>query len=188
MALLASGQVVELREIVLRDKPAHMLAISPKGTVPVLLLPDGSVLDQSLDIMRWALGRHDPEQWLAGEDSDLIAANDGPFKSHLDRYKYASRHGSDPVEHRGQAMAWLAMLETRLERSRYLTGDRRSLTDIAIFPFIRQFAATEPEWFADQPLPHVRRWLGEHLASDVFVRVMVRLKPWAEGDESLFLN
>ncbi|WP_269748608.1 glutathione S-transferase [Sphingobium chungbukense] len=188
LALLASGQVVELREVVLRDKPASMLAISPKGTVPVLLLPDGRVLEESLDIMHWALGQNDPEHMLAGEDSTLIAANDGPFKSHLDRYKYASRHGSDPMEHRDEAMAWLATLEMRLERSVYLTGDRQSLTDIAIFPFVRQFAATEPEWFAAQSLPRVQRWLDGYLGSELFARAMIRLKPWVEGDEPLLLR
>ncbi|WP_375195480.1 glutathione S-transferase [Sphingobium sp.] len=188
MALLASGQAVELREILLRDKPTPMLEASPKGTVPVLLLPDGSVLEQSLDIMRWALDQNDPQRWLAGEDSALIAANDGPFKTHLDRYKYASRHASDPLAHRNEATAWLGELESRLERSRHLTGDRANLTDIAIFPFVRQFAATEPDWFAGQPLPQVRRWLGEHLASDVFARAMLRVKPWAEGDAPLFLR
>jgi glutathione S-transferase len=188
MALLVSGQAVELREVALRDKPAQMLAISPKGTVPVLLLPDGQVLDESLDIMRWALGRDDPEQWLAGENRGLIAANDGPFKGHLDRYKYATRHGSDPVEHRNEAMTWLGELEMRLERSPYLTGERRSLTDMAIFPFIRQFAATDSDWFAVQPLPQVRRWLDGHLASDLFARAMLRVAAWREGDEAVFLR
>lgn len=188
MALLVSGQAVELREVALRDKPAQMLAISPKGTVPVLLLPDGQILDESLDIMRWALGRDDPEQWLAGEDRGLIAANDGPFKGHLDRYKYATRHGSDSVEHRNEAMTWLGELEMRLERSPYLTGERRSLTDMAIFPFIRQFAATESDWFAVQPLPQVRRWLDGLLASDLFARAMLRVAAWREGDEAVFLR
>ncbi|MEJ7934419.1 glutathione S-transferase [Sphingobium sp. AN558] len=188
MALLVSGQRVALREIVLRDKPAEMLALSPKGTVPVLLLPDGGVIDQSLDIMHWALARHDPEGWLAQEDAELIAANDGPFKHHLDRYKYASRHGSDPLVHRCAALVYLGLLEQRLGISEYLCGTSRSLTDIAIFPFVRQFAATDPIWFADEPLPRLRAWLDGHVASDLFNRAMIRNAPWKAGDAPLFLG
>ena len=187
MALLVSGRRVELREILLRDKPAHMLALSPKGTVPVLALPDGRVIDQSIDIMRWALAGHDPEQWLTGDDAELIAANDGPFKHHLDRYKYASRHGVDPIEHRDAALALLESLERRLEASGHLCGATRSLTDIALFPFIRQFAATEPTWFARQPLRRVQGWLAGHLESDLFARAMIRHTPWQEGDPPFLL-
>lgn len=188
MALLMSGQAVELREILLRDKPAAMLAASPKGTVPVLLLSDGRVLDESLDIMRWALARHDPEDWLAGDDAMLIAGNDGPFKAHLDRYKYASRHGSDPLVHREQAMGWLRALEARLEKGRYLCGARRSLADMALFPFVRQFAATAPDWFAGQPVPKVQGWLADLVGSEIFARAMVRLAPWREGHAPILLR
>jgi len=188
MALLASGQPVELREVVLRDKPAPMLVLSPKGTVPVLALPDGRVLDESLDIMRWALAQNDPEGWLAGDDPELIAANDGPFKHHLDRYKYATRHGADPLVHRAEAVEWLDKLEVRLERNRQLCGDRRTLADIALFPFMRQFSATDPDWFAAQPLPRLQAWLAEHVASDVFARAMIRIAVWREGDQPVFLR
>lgn len=187
MALIVSGQQVELREVLLRDKPASMLALSPKGTVPVLALPCGEVIDESLDIMRWALSLHDPERWLEGDDAALIAANDGPFKQHLDRYKYADRHGSDPLEHRAAGLAWLGELETRLANSAFLSGARRSLTDIAAFPFVRQFAATDREWFDAQPLPRVQAWLYRLIGSELFCRAMVRHPTWQPGDAAIFL-
>lgn len=183
MAVLVSGQAVELREIVLRAKPQAMLDASPKGTVPVLVLHDGSVIDQSLDIMGWALGRKDPEGWLAGDDAALIAANDGAFKHHLDRYKYPNRHGEDPLMHREAGLAHLNMLESRLAGRGYLCGDRRMLADIALFPFVRQFAATDADWFADQSLPGVQGWLASMTGSDLFARCMLRLRPWQPGDD-----
>lgn len=188
LALLASGQAVEIREVRLRAKPTAMLAASPKGTVPVLCLTDGTVIEQSLDIMHWALGRHDPEDWLAGDDAALIALNDGPFKHHLDRTKYPERHGSDPLVHRAAAVEILAGLETRLATHPCLCGPARTLADMAIFPFVRQFAAVDPDWFAGQPLPHVRRWLAGHLADPLFDRAMVRLDPWAEGDAPILFG
>lgn len=182
MALIVSGLSIELREVVLRDKPAAMLALSPKGTVPVLALPDGRMIDQSLDIMRWALARHDPEGWLAGDDDALIGRNDGPFKHHLDRYKYPSRHGSDPLAHRAAAVEMLAALEGRLEESACLAGPERTLADIATFPFVRQFAGVDPDWFASQPLPRVRAWLGALTGSALFDHAMLRVPAWREGD------
>jgi glutathione S-transferase len=178
LALLVAEQPCELREIVLRAKPAEMIAASPKATVPVLVLPGGAVIDQSLDIMRWALARHDPEGWLAGDDADLIAGNDGAFKHHLDRYKYADRHGTDPLEHRAAALERLTALDRRLAKATYLCGGTRTLADIAIFPFVRQFAAVEPNWFAAQPLPHLRVWLDRHLAAPPFARAMMKHAPW----------
>ena len=174
MALLISGTGFELREVALRDKPPEMVAASPKGTVPVLVLPDGRVIDESLDIMRHALARHDPEQWLKGDDAELIAANDGPFKHHLDRYKYADRHGSDPDSHRAAGLAILDRLEQRLAGRANLCGEGRSLTDIAVLPFVRQFAAVDRGWFEAQPLPGVQRWLRDHLASALFMAAMAR--------------
>ncbi|NIJ17693.1 glutathione S-transferase [Sphingobium vermicomposti] len=187
MALIASGQPVELREVVLRDKPPAMLSLSPKGTVPVLALPDGAVIDESLDIMRWALRLRDPEGWLDGDDAALIATNDGPFKQHLDRYKYATRYGSDPLVHRAGAMEVLGELEARLVASDYLCGAHRTLADIAIFPFVRQFAGTEPAWFEAQPLPRVQAWLRALVASELFARAMVRKPAWQPGDAAVFL-
>jgi glutathione S-transferase len=178
LALAVSGIECEVREVKLRAKPDAMLAASPKGTVPVLVLPDGTVIDESIDIMRWALARHDPEGWLAGDDRDLIAANDGPFKHHLDRYKYPNRYPTDAVDHRAAAMALLEVLEARLAEQAFLCGERRMLVDAAIMPFVRQFAAVESEWFAGVPLPGVRRWLDRWLVSELFAAVMVRRELW----------
>lgn len=188
MALLVSETVCELREVKLREKPAEMIAASPKATVPVLVLPDGAVIDESIDIMRWALAQCDPEDWLAGDDRDLIATNDGAFKHHLDRYKYPDRHASDPVEHRERGVALLVPLDTRLRTHAYLCGVRRSLADMAIMPFVRQFAATDRSWFDTLPLAALRRWLATLLASDLFERAMVRHPAWRAEDTPVLLQ
>lgn len=182
MALLASGQEVELREIILRAKPQAMLDASPKGTVPVLVLANGQVIAESLEIMRWALAARDPEDWLAGDDAALIAANDGPFKHHLDRYKYPSRYPGDSGDHRAGGLEHLGALEARLVDQPYLCGDQRALADIALFPFVRQFAATDADWFAAQDLPRVQRWLESLVQSDLFAAAMIRPVPWQPGD------
>jgi glutathione S-transferase len=182
MALLVSAQPVEIREVVLRNKPAELIAASPKATVPVLVLATGDVIDQSLDIMRWALRRNDPEGWLDGDDQALIADNDGPFKHHLDRYKYPERHGSDPQAHRDAALLILSGLEERLTGRTNLCRDSRSLADMAIIPFVRQFAATDRSWFDTQPLPRLKEWLARHESSPLFEKAMVRLAPWKAGD------
>lgn len=174
LALRISETRHALCEVKLRDKPPEMIAASPKGTVPVLVLADGRVIEQSLDIMRWALVRNDPENWLAGDDAALIAANDGPFKHHLDRYKYPHRHGSDAIAHRAAGLDILAGIDRRLAGQGWLCGDRRSLTDAAIMPFVRQFAATDRDWFDAQPLPDLRRWLDTQIASPLFVAIMAR--------------
>jgi len=171
-----------LREVVLRDKPAEMLELSPKGTVPVLQLPDGQVLEQSLDIMRWTLARHDPEGWLnpeigsLAEIDALIAECDGDFKHHLDRYKYAVRYGpeTDPLYHRSEGTVFLKQLDARLKDRPHLFGSRPSLADFAIFPFVRQFANTGREWFDAEPLADLQRWLSGHLYSELFQHVMRR--------------
>ncbi len=177
MALDVAQIALEHREILLKDKPAEMLAASPKGTVPVVVLPNGKVLEESLDVMAWALDQNDPEGWRAPEhEADtqaLIAANDGDFKHHLDRYKYAPRYeGAVAEEHRAAASTFIDQLEARLSNTPQLFGDTTTLADIAIFPFIRQFANTDPDWFNVQPWPGVQRWLAEHLASERFGRVM----------------
>lgn len=183
MALTVSETALEHREILLRAKPAEMLEASPKGTVPVLVCSDGRVIDESLEVMHWALAYNDPEQWLAGEDANLIAANDGPFKHHLDRYKYSTRHDTDPAEHRAACIEILRDLETRLARQPFLSGATRGLTDAAIMPFVRQFAHADREWFAAQPLPHVQRWLAQWLESELFAAIMVKHPLWqAQAD------
>ena len=174
MALLISETRFDLVEVRLSAKPDALLAASPKGTVPVLVLDGGSVIDESLDIMHWALARHDPENWLSRRDPALIAANDGPFKHHLDRYKYPQRHGSDPVTHRDAGLAILAALELRLAAAPQLGGDSPGFTDIALFPFVRQFAATDAAWFGAQPLPGLQHWLAGHVASPLFAATMAQ--------------
>jgi glutathione S-transferase len=182
MGLLSSGTTCEIREVKLSAKPAEMIAASPKATVPILVLPDGRVIEESIDIMRWALGTNDPEHWLAQDDTALIKANDGPFKHHLDRYKYPDRYASDPIAHRAAGIAILARLEDRLSSGANLCGDAMSMTDAAIFPFVRQFAETDRAWFDAQPLPKLRAWLARHIASPLFERTMIRLSPWRPGD------
>ena len=182
MALLVSGVPFEQREVVLRDKPAAMIAASPKATVPVLVLEDGAVIDESMDIMRWALWRHDPEGWLAGDDAALIARFDDGFKHHLDRYKYPDRHRADPSEHRAAGLALLGELERRLATSAHLCRKTRALTDIAILPFVRQFAAVDRTWFDAQPIPCVQDWLARHIASPLFDQAMLRVARWAPTD------
>lgn len=179
MALIASGVAYEHREILLRDKPAAMLAASPKGTVPVLVLGNGEVIDESIDIMRWALGQSDPEAWMASAEPDLVAVYDGAFKYHLDRYKYAARYGEDPLVHRAAGLAMLFQLDARLGGRTYLGGSTRAFGDIAIFPFVRQFAGVDPAWFETEAPHNLRGWLERLIRSDLFERAMVKQTLWA---------
>lgn len=174
LALAVSGIRVELREISLKAKPADMLAVSSKGTVPVLVLSDGEVIDESLAIMRWALAINDPEHWLDRDDAGLIAANDGPFKDHLDRYKYPQRYAVDPLPFRERGLAFLREIDALVAAGDRLGGGARGLNDAAIVPFVRQFAAVDPTWFDVQPLPHLRTWLDTYLGSDLFRLIMQR--------------
>lgn len=190
MAVVASGETCVLREVVLRDKPAEMLAASPKGTVPVLVLPENRVIDESYAIMKWLLGRNDPDAWLvpsAGSLADidnLVATNDGAFKQHLDRYKYPSRYdGVDPMHHRAEGLRILRQLDGRLADHAYLFGPRFSLADAAIAPFVRQFANTDRDWFDDQDIPDLHRWLNDILGAPVFTRVMDKYDQWRPGDD-----
>jgi glutathione S-transferase len=181
MALLAASIEFDAHEIVLRDKPAEMLARSPKGTVPVLVRPGGEVLEQSLDIMRWAFSVHDPAGWWARAQSAdnlaLLSACDGPFKHHLDRTKYPERFdGTDPALHRAQAVdVLLRPLEARLQETAQLGGDGPCATDLAIVPFVRQFAAVDPGWFEQQPLPALKAWLAGWLSHPLFTAAMAKL-------------
>lgn len=185
LSIAVSGVSVEYREVALRNKPQAMLLISPKGTVPILQLVDGRVIDQSLDIMLWSLALNDPQQWLQGEKllpqaaKALIDTNDGPFKFWLDRYKYADRYPEQPAEYyRRQAEEFLRNLERLLEEQKYLLGARLSIADMAIFPFIRQFVAVDKMWFAASDYVRLHRWLDELLRSDLFAEVMVKREAW----------
>ena len=177
LAIRVCGGQVQLRELVLANKPAAMLAISPKGTVPVLWLDDGRVIDESLDVMVWA------GALFSAEDRALIARNDGEFKHALDRYKYPERFPErDAVDYRAQACGFLTELNQRLSEQAYLSGDAIGMLDWAILPFVRQFAAVDAAWFAQTPYASLRQWLASGLASDVFVSVMAKYPAWREGD------
>ena len=185
MALLVSKIPVRLREVVLRDKPEEMIAASPKATVPVLLLPDGKVHDESLAIMHWALERNDPENWLQGSAAEtaLIAEADGPFKHALDRYKYPTRYENvDPLDHRAARQAFLEKLDGLIQPSGQLMGAKPTLADHAIFPFIRQFANNDRGWFDQLPLHALQQWLSDHLASPLFATTMQKFPQWQSGD------
>jgi glutathione S-transferase len=183
MALLQAGRAFEAVEVKLRDKPASLLALSPKATVPVLQLPDGSVIDESWDILRWALAEPDAQGWWARAQSPanlaLVQRNDGDFKHHLDRWKYPQRFPSGPLSpdaHRDRALdVLLRPLEARLHSAPCLGGDTPCATDLAVMPFVRQFAAVDPRWFATQDLPSVRAWLDCWLVSPLFVTCMHKL-------------
>lgn len=187
LALLVSGTVCELREVKLSMKPDALIALSPKATVPVLLTPEGKVIDQSIEIMHWALATNDPEQWLTSANDPLIAANDGPFKHHLDHYKYPNRHDSDPIEHRAAAVAMLGALEARLATSASLSGTARSLADMAVMPFVRQFANTDRAFFDALDLPRVQHWLSHHIASPLFQTAMTVYPRWTGPDAAVTL-
>lgn len=184
MALRYAGIEVELREILLKDKPAEMLELSSKGTVPVLYV-EGEVIDESLDVMLWALSRSDPDDWLAFEDDSLalIAVNDTIFKPDLDGYKYAGNDKDRQRRHRHRAENHLCLLEERLERTSWLSGAMPSLSDIALMPFIRQFANVDNAWFESAPYPRLQAWLSGLIQTPLFKGVMKKYPVWRTGDE-----
>jgi glutathione S-transferase len=194
LALYASGVAIELREVKLRNKPESMLAASPKGSVPVLVLPDGHVIDESWEIMLWALHQHDRYGWLGENDAyadaatPLVIENDTIFKRNLDRYKYPDRHPEHPqIHYRTQAETFLQLLEDRLHATPFLLGETLSIADAAVFPFIRQFADVEKNWFAQSPYASLRRWLTNFLDSERYDAVMEKFPPWQPGDPPLII-
>lgn len=193
LAFKACDINVELREITLRNKPQEMLALSPKGTVPVLQLADGTVIDESWDIVHWASSLQDPQQLRGGSYqintiNELIGQNDNEFKTHLDHYKYADRFPEHPAEHyRTKADQFLQTLEKLLSMNRYLLGQNMSLADIGIFPFVRQFAHVDIDWFRQTQYPHVIAWMDRYLESDLFISIMNKYTPWSVGDDAIFL-
>ncbi len=183
-----------MREIQLRDKPPDLLAASPKGSVPVLVLADGQVLDESWDIMQWALRQHDPDNWLGHNDqhladaATLVAINDGHFKTALDRYKYADHHPEHPqAVYRAAGEIFLQQLETRLQTNAFLLGDQFSIADAAVIPFVRQFAAVDPVWF-DQAYPKLRNWNTEFIHSNLFTAVMQKHAVWQSGQPPVVIQ
>jgi glutathione S-transferase len=193
MALLYASINLELREVLLKAKPEKMLAISAKGTVPVLELADAVVLDESYEIIRWALEQNDPKNWLSAEleadIDDLGARNDGQFKTDLDHYKYWQRFPAESREqYRARGELFLAELEILLTKQTYLLAERITLADIALFPFIRQFAFVDKDWFDRSPYPKLRAWLEQLLVSELFLAVMKKSPPWQDGDSPIALR
>lgn len=192
LAVQYSGVIVELREVDLKDKPEQMLSLAKNATVPILLLPDGSVIEESWDIMIWVLRKNDPDLWLGADESYLFEAemliemNDYSFKPDLDHYKYADRHPEHPVEYyRDQGEEFLQDLEELLSQSKYLLGDTISVADIGIVPFIRQFAFVDKPWFDQAPYPKLQSWLQEILKMELFESMMLKLPVWKPGDQAV---
>jgi glutathione S-transferase len=193
LALAASGQLCELREVVLSHKPDALRQASAKATVPVLVDTDGRVIDESLDIMLWALQRHDPLQWLPvqgelTESLQTIKRCDDDFKPQLDRYKYPDRFDiADSCAPRDAGAGFIVELEQHLNREPYLSGAHWGLTDAAIAPFVRQFAHTDKPWFASQPWSKVQTWLANFEASALFQSVMTKHPPWQPGQAQMLV-
>ncbi|MEZ7502408.1 glutathione S-transferase [Psychrobacter sp. Arc29] len=188
LGILFAELSVELREITLKNKPEQMLAISPKGTVPVLQLVDGTVIEESVEIMTWALEQSDPQGLLdkktLPQASALIAQNDNEFKYWLDHYKYADRHPEmTQTEYRQRGEVFLQDLEALLTENTYLLGNRVTIADIGIMPFVRQFAHVDREVFYSLPYPKLQQWLQHWLDHPLFVQAMAKFQPWQEGDE-----
>ncbi|MGP5203401.1 glutathione S-transferase [Psychrobacter aquimaris] len=192
LGILFAELSVELREITLKNKPEQMLAISPKGTVPVLQLVDGTVIEESVEIMTWALEQNDPQGLLDEKTSPqadaLIAQNDNEFKHWLDRYKYADRHVEmTQTEYRQRGEVFLQRLEELLTNNTYLLGERITIADIGIMPFVRQFAHVDREVFYSLPYPKLQQWLQKWLDHPLFLQVMTKFQPWQEGDDVVIL-
>ena len=191
MAIAISGLQVEFREVILKDKPPSMIELSPKGTVPVLSLSSGKVIDESLDVIDWALKLNDPDNWLRSNQSErsskLIHINDNEFKHHLDRYKYSKRYDNeDPLAHREKCLNFINELEEQLSCSQFLYDDKISALDISILPFIRQFRIADMEWFDSLAKPNIQNWLMKFLESKLFKSIMIKYDKWEEGDEKIF--
>jgi len=190
MALVCAGIEVELREVKLGDFPQDMLRLAPKATVPVLVLVGGGVIDESLEVMRWALAQADPQQWLSLDAAawQLIRRCDEDFKPLLDRYKYADRYpGCSQLEQRTRAESFVRELDRLLGQQQFLSGDRCRLVDVAIFPFVRQFAGVDAPWFERCEYAALRSWLNALLGSELFRRVMNRHSFWQPGDAGVYL-
>ena len=190
MAIHISDQRCELREVLLRDKPPSMLQYSAKGTVPVLILQDGKVIDESLDVIDWALNLNDPDDWQRSKDTkktkELIKINDGEFKYHLDRYKYSKRYDNeDPEFHRKKCLKFIESINNELNNSKYIFDDNISYADIVLLPFIRQFRIADIEWFDSLPYDNLKKWLSSFLNSSLLNSIMKKYDLWKEGDKSI---
>ena len=188
MAIHISSQKCEIREVLLRDIPPSMLEYSSKGTVPVLVLQSGEVIDESLDVIDWALNLNDPDNWQRSKDNEntkeLIKINDGEFKHHLDRYKYSKRYDNeDPEFHRKKCLSFIEKVNSELQNSKYIFDDAISYIDISLLPFIRQFRIADNEWFDELPYENVKSWLSNFLNSELLESIMSKHDLWKEGDE-----
>ena len=193
LAILTSGINVEIREVTLNDKPPALLRISSKATVPVLITADERIIDESIDIMNWALNQSDPEKWLPSDTkeeqltSELTYVNDQTFKHFLDRYKYSDRYPENSeLYYRQQAELTLINLEYNLTQNIYLVSNRLTVADVALLPFIRQFAFVNKAWFDVAPYPKIQAWLEKFITSELFNSSMVKLAPWQQGDEVIY--
>ena len=193
MSIVSAGIRCELREVVLREKPAEMVTISPKATVPVLQLAEGTVIDESLNIMHWALAQRDPEDWLNPSNTSpdeafvLIEQTETQLKPHLDRYKYPDRYtGTNAKEQRVKCCNFVKVLEKSLTVMPYLFGNQACIADIAIFPFVRQFANTDRNWFEESPYRHTQAWLSKLSNGNHFCVVMKKYTQWQSGSDSVF--
>ncbi|MEH6735653.1 MAG: glutathione S-transferase [Shewanella sp.] len=193
LAIYASKQQVNLRDLVLSNKPAEMLTVSPKGTVPVLVTTDNQVIDESLSIMLWAFSQTDPDDYVKKATPNaltemlaVIAIFDNEFKGHLEKYRCSKRyHEPSLIEDRQQCERYLADLESRLCQHSYLMSDQPSLTDLALMPFIRQFARVERQWYLRSPYPKLRQWLNHYLQSRMFSKVMVQNPMWLDSKQEI---
>ncbi len=196
LALKYSGIQVELREVDLNAIPDALRALVPENpTVPVLQLPDGRIIDESWDVLLWAVREHDPDGWLGKEECNLVPAeqwiemNDFSFKTDLDHYKYHERHPEQTQrEYRAEAEEFIRDLEDQLQQTRFLLGDKLSIADIGVLPFIRQFAFVDKAWFDQAPYPKVQAWLAAFLESDLFDSVMGKYAVWTTGDEPVLFG
>ena len=203
MALAYARISYELREVSLKSKPQEMLEISPKGTTPVMQIfkdienseRNSIILEESLDIMNWAIQQNDPCNWQNLSDADLAIAqqlikiNDGEFKRALDRYKYPNRFPEQSQDfYRQQAEAVLQVLENQLQQNKFLIGDRQTLADMAIFPFVRQFAYVNIDWFHSSPYPYLQKWLQWHETSEIFEFVMQKFPVWTPEQEKIVIS
>ncbi len=187
LALASAAIIVEMREILLRDKPEEMIRVSAKATVPVLV-SDGKILDESRDIMDWALAQNDPEDWLSRYDPELVFECETGFKTALDKYKYASRFSDvNPAEQRDIAAGFLQKLDKTLTRQPFLSGADFGYTDAAIITFVRQYANVDRNWFDRQNWPYLAKWLESFLQSKRFSFIMAKFPVWqAENDPIYF--
>lgn len=199
LAVKSAGIEVELREILLRDKPDAFLAVSETATVPIVECLNGQVIEESRDIMFWALHQSgDPEGWLSGWEQDpaglqaFLDQLDGPFKTNLDKYKYSSRFAEDKADaaalacfHRAEGAAFLQEIDARLSGQPFLNGGEAGLADYAALPFVRQFRIADILWFDEQDWPALHHWLQSFLTSQRFAAIMHKYTPWTPGDEAV---